>query len=270
MTRSGGIYYVFAGDTLIGEVTSSGAQVAYTQSPHGLISERILTGTAATYWYHFGPQGETRYLTNSLGNITNTYRYDAYGVKLAQTGTVANPFRYGGRFGYYTDSGLNLMLAGARWYMPQLARWMSKDPIKYDGGDNVYSYVMQNPVRWVDPTGLIHYNNVPPTTVPPTGQTMQCLQCTEDCLKLLTDKSNLDLLINGGSETTGHSANSHHYLGEAVDIAGPNYNPVNDSQVKQCAKQCGFNNGHFKNGSNPPNTAHWHLQLHSGNGVEPL
>ena len=46
------------------------------------------------------------------------------------------------------------MLAQTRWYIPQLARWMSKDLIKYDGGDNVYSYVMQNPVRWVDPSGL--------------------------------------------------------------------------------------------------------------------
>ena len=39
---------------------------------------------------------------------------------------------------------------------------MSKDLIKYDGGDNVYSYVMQNPVRWVDPSGLDEtnlYNN---------------------------------------------------------------------------------------------------------------
>ena len=93
-------------------------------------------------------------MTNASGTVTDSYRYDAYGAKLATSGSSFNSFKYGGRYGYYTDGTLNLMLAQTRWYIPQLARWMSKDLIKYDGGDNVYSYVMQNPVRWVDPSGL--------------------------------------------------------------------------------------------------------------------
>ncbi len=44
----------------------------------------------------------------------------------------------------------------ARFYMPDLGRFISKDPIGFAGGDtNLYSYVGQNPVNFVDPSGLI-------------------------------------------------------------------------------------------------------------------
>lgn len=45
------------------------------------------------------------------------------------------------------------MLVGARWYSLELRRWLSRDPIEYDGGDNLYAYVNANPVGWVDPSG---------------------------------------------------------------------------------------------------------------------
>src|SRR5262249_47224842 len=58
-------FYIFDGDLVIGEINSSGALMAYTWGADGLASERILSGTAKSLWYHFGPQGEARQLTNS-------------------------------------------------------------------------------------------------------------------------------------------------------------------------------------------------------------
>jgi hypothetical protein len=46
------------------------------------------------------------------------------------------------------------VLAGQRWYIPQLTRWLSRDPIKYEGGVNLYQYVAANPVNYIDPSGL--------------------------------------------------------------------------------------------------------------------
>ncbi|MGH9988236.1 MAG: RHS repeat-associated core domain-containing protein, partial [Nitrososphaeraceae archaeon] len=42
----------------------------------------------------------------------------------------------------------------ARYYHPQLQRFISEDPIEFAGGDiNLYSYVLNNPVAFSDPTG---------------------------------------------------------------------------------------------------------------------
>jgi RHS repeat-associated protein len=80
--------------------------------------------------------GETRQLTDSGGNIVNTYLYTAYGVPVATTGTDYNPHRFGGQFGYYTDpyASQDMILCGARWYNASMGRWLSRDPSGYDEG----------------------------------------------------------------------------------------------------------------------------------------
>ena len=41
-----------------------------------------------------------------------------------------------------------------RHYDPEVGRWLSKDPIRFNGGDtNLYGYVLQDPVNLIDPDG---------------------------------------------------------------------------------------------------------------------
>ena len=43
----------------------------------------------------------------------------------------------------------------ARYYDPQVGRFISEDPLGFDGGDlNLYAYVGNSPVMGVDPSGL--------------------------------------------------------------------------------------------------------------------
>ena len=42
---------------------------------------------------------------------------------------------------------------GAREYDPRLGRWISKDPIRFAGGTNLYVYCEGDPVNCIDPTG---------------------------------------------------------------------------------------------------------------------
>lgn len=75
------------------------------------------------------------------------------------------PIGFGGQWGYYTDitseaqqdsTGIQagLVLLGQRYYDPGTARFLTRDPIGYDGGINVYAYTGNNPVNSADPSGL--------------------------------------------------------------------------------------------------------------------
>lgn len=105
-------------------------------------------------WYAYGPQGETRQLTNSTGAVVDTYLYDPYGNLVSETGSDPNPFRFGGSAGYYSDPDMeDYVLCGDRWYSPDTGRWLSRDPIGYAGGDNLYEYCGDNPIGGADPSG---------------------------------------------------------------------------------------------------------------------
>jgi RHS repeat-associated protein len=41
----------------------------------------------------------------------------------------------------------------ARYYDPKVGRFISEDPIRWEGGINLYAYVDNNPVRFLDPMG---------------------------------------------------------------------------------------------------------------------
>jgi len=54
---------------------------------------------------------------------------------------------------YEAADGLNLTLYRA--YDSDLGRWLNRDPIEEEGGLNLYDYVANNPINYVDPLGLL-------------------------------------------------------------------------------------------------------------------
>jgi uncharacterized protein RhaS with RHS repeats len=54
----------------------------------------------------------------------------------------------------------------ARFYNPQLQRFISEDPLEFFGGDfNLYAYVGNNPVNFTDPLGLWRFPDFYQTNV---------------------------------------------------------------------------------------------------------
>jgi len=142
-------------DTILMDTNVSGTPTAvYTNEPGqfgGLISER--QGGQSQY-YHFDVIGSTRQLTNSTGQVTDSYLYDAFGNTVQSTGTSVVPYHFVGRAGYYYDAELAEYYVRARHYAPQPARWLSEDPVQYEAGDsNLYRYVLDNPTNATDPPG---------------------------------------------------------------------------------------------------------------------
>ena len=78
--------------------------------------------------------------------------YDVWGRVTNDTNPGFQPFGFAGGL-YDPDTGLTRF--GARDYDAETARWTAKDPILFDGGDtNLYGYVLNDPVNWIDPEGL--------------------------------------------------------------------------------------------------------------------
>jgi RHS repeat-associated protein len=63
-----------------------------------------------------------------------------------------------------------LIFLRARYYSPDIGRFIKRDPIGYRGGLNLYGYVGNNPVLYTDPSGLFGYGNYcGPGTSPGAG-----------------------------------------------------------------------------------------------------
>ena len=107
-----------------------------------------------TYYMMYDQVGSLRLIVDSSGDITKRIDYDSFGNMINDT----NPgltILFGFAGGLH-DRDTNLVRFGARDYDPSVGRWTAKDPIDFAGGDtNLYGYVQNNPVNWVDPDGLL-------------------------------------------------------------------------------------------------------------------
>jgi RHS repeat-associated protein len=93
--------------------------------------------------------GSTLAQTDSSGNTFAQYTYEPFG-NTTGTGGSTNSFQYTGR----ENDGTGIYFHRARYYNPQLQRFISEDPIGFGGGINGYAYVGNGPTNLIDPLGL--------------------------------------------------------------------------------------------------------------------
>jgi RHS repeat-associated protein len=89
----------------------------------------------------------------SIVSITDGTRnvFQSYG-SLTTSSSFRSSFTFTGR---EYDEETGLYFYRARYYDPRLGRFLNVDPIGFDGGDvNLYGYVGNNPVNWIDPWGF--------------------------------------------------------------------------------------------------------------------
>ena len=86
----------------------------------------------------------------SSGAVVQTIEYDEWG-NATESGTQPLPFGFAGGL---WDRDTNLVRFGARDYDPATGRWTTKDSSRFRGGLNLYAYAYNNPINYIDPTGL--------------------------------------------------------------------------------------------------------------------
>ena len=108
------------------------------------------------FWVLSDHLDSVRRLLDLNGNEVARFEYDAFGNPLAATGTRPD---LAGRFGFGSrewDAETGLLYLRARYYDPALGRFISEDPVGYDGGDsNLYRYALNRPLHLKDPTGTV-------------------------------------------------------------------------------------------------------------------
>jgi len=111
----------------------------------------------------------TRLVINSTGSYNQTMTYSAFGPEVYNSyATNPNPLRqFQGEMGYDRDLP-NLNYARNRFVDTTKGRWISRDPIGFDGGDwNLFRFVGNSPVNNIDPTGRF-FSPTPPFHPPTT------------------------------------------------------------------------------------------------------
>ena len=131
---------------------SNGTLTKYQNGPGIDDKLKSVSGTTTKYFLD-DMLGSSVKLVNAglFGGVSDSNTYDSFGNRTNTS--FSSRYQYTGR---EWDTTTGLQYSRARWYDPQIGRFISEDPIGFRGGDaNLYGYVGNNPAMLRDPSGEI-------------------------------------------------------------------------------------------------------------------
>ncbi|MCP4347822.1 MAG: RHS repeat-associated core domain-containing protein, partial [Desulfobacterales bacterium] len=105
---------------------------------------------SVVYYYLYDANGNVGQLVNAAdGSIAAHYEYDPFGNIIKSEGEYkdSNLYRFSTK---YFDAETGFLYYGFRFYSAELGRWINRDPMGEIGGLNLYLYVLNSPVNFID------------------------------------------------------------------------------------------------------------------------
>src|SRR5699024_10169715 len=158
-----------AGDAL-GDVFAHFDKTFDLDTPHlygsgtSVICGPAITQGFGAYWYHPDHLGSSSYITNLQGKISQHMEYLPFGETLVEEHLNSNnsPYKFNAK---EYDSETGNYYYGARYYSPKYNLMLSVDPAyEMYPGVSPFAYVLNNPIRFIDPDGRMAIDVMPPST----------------------------------------------------------------------------------------------------------
>jgi RHS repeat-associated protein len=172
---NGTFRYLYDGQQIVEELNASNSttrQFIWGQYIDELIQMKtnVSTGSqplpAGVYYLLSDLLYRSSALTNSSGAVVEAYDTDAYGNTIIFSGPGADNTWFTNDdvaslqpacetifTGREYDPESQIYFYRARYYHPMLGRFVSRDPLNFAEGPNLYQYVRTNPAIYVDPNG---------------------------------------------------------------------------------------------------------------------
>ncbi len=149
--------FVLVGDDEIADYSGTGTgtpQLLTVRGIGGLPVAVVTPSTGVAVYFHHDALGSTVAVTQAgTSGPAEVYTYNEFG---APAGGSFSAYLFAG---YRYDSETGLYYVHARFYSPQLGRFLQIDPIGFAGGRNLYVYVTNDPINRIDRWGT---NGTPP------------------------------------------------------------------------------------------------------------
>ena len=152
--------YALWNHPIVAEKTGGDYTRFYVYTPAGRLLYYVDVPASKPYFYHFNHLGSTLFLTDSAGQVTDSYGYTPYGRLVRHEGPSGQPFTFVGQEGVLQEGETGLYYMKARHYDSLTGRFISREPLWEERIEanpryaNPYQYAFQNPLRFIDPTGL--------------------------------------------------------------------------------------------------------------------
>jgi RHS repeat-associated protein len=154
-TTAAGTEQYFYGDP------ASSVRLTASRSPAGVLSFYwydddnhlvAITRGGATFYVGSDHLGTPKVVTDAAGVTVLTRSYDAFGTRLSDSNPAFGlPIGFAGGL---EDPLTGLVRMGHRDYLPEAGQFTAPDPLLFEGGFNLFSYVAGDPVNSIDPNGL--------------------------------------------------------------------------------------------------------------------